>query len=470
MSSAQDRWVLGAAVLSESAWLFPLVGVLGVWMGRGGSPLSWPAVLTVITVSLVLGRRLPAKFSLLWLGYVTRALFGATAIYLAVGTQVAPGLLGLDLGWLAGLASETASDDFRFKAIMGSAFGVLLWWRGGRLAAADPPIESLTFGFRVGVLALAFATVVDLASSADLHIAPMIVIFFASGLAGLSMGNLLPQSTQLARNRSWSVVTAGVVGAMLALGLVVGLLFGVVQRVLQPFASGAADLLAGALGLVILPILFAAGFFVEALFWLVNLFPEAEPEEVPTPVPLPAGTNPAELATGIQSEGQNAFLLEIIEWAILGLLAIAALYLLTKAYRRWSPARSKREGVVERESVAEGADLLEDIGKLLEKLKPGWLRVGARARFHLPDGPAEVVDVLRIYYELLDRAERLGVTRPPHETTREFRTTLEELFPGNLARMATEAFDRACYGHFPAHPTLIDQMRSELKALPSGGT
>ena len=273
MSSAQDRWVLGAAVLSESAWLFSLVGVLGVWMGRGGSPLSWPAVLTVITVSLVLGRRLPAKFSPLWLGYVTRALFGATAIYLAVGTQVAPGLLGLDLGWLAGLASETASDDFRFKAIMGSAFGVLLWWRGGRLAAADPPIESLTFGFRAGVLALAFATVVDLASSADLHIAPMIVIFFASGLAGLSMGNLLPQSTQLARNRSWSVVTAGVVGAMLALGLVVGLLFGVVQRVLQPFASGAADLLAGALGLVVLPILFAAGFFVEALFWLVNTLP-----------------------------------------------------------------------------------------------------------------------------------------------------------------------------------------------------
>lgn len=470
MNSAQDRWVLGAAVVSESAWLFPLMGVLAAWMGRDGSPLSWPAVLAVMAVSLVFGRRLPAKFTPILVGYAVRGVFAATAVYLAVATQVAPGVLGLDLGWVTGLASETKPDDFTYNAVMGSLFGMLLWWRGGRLAAADPPIDSLTFGFRTGILALALATMVDLASTRDLHTVPMIIIFFASGLAGLSMGHLLPQPTQLAKGKSWPVVTAGVVGAVLALGLVLGLLLGFVQKVLQPVLSPILDLVAGAVGLVILPIAFLLGLVMEALFWVINLFPEPEGQDAFQP---PQGTAQPQLSEQIeqlQGEGQNAFLLEIIEWTVFAVLAVVLLYLLARGYRRWSPVRSRDEGGVERESVAEGANLWEDIGKLVEKLRPGWMRLGARAKFHLPDGPPEVVDVLRIYYELLDRAERLGVTRPSHETTTEFRRTLENLFPGDLVRMATEAFDRSCYGHHPAHHTLIDQMRSELKALPSGAT
>ena len=470
MSSAQDRWVLGAAVISESAWLFPILGVLGLWLGHDGSPLSWPAVLAVMVVSLVTGRRMPTKFSPIGLGYLVRWVIGATAVYVTIGTQVAPGTLGVDLGWLNSLASETTSDDFRFKAFAGTVFGVLLWWRGGMLAAADPPIDSLTFGFRLGILALAVATVVDIASSADLHIAPMIVIFFASGLVGLSMGHLLPQPTQLAKGRSWSVVTAGVVAAVLALGLVFGLLLGFVQRVLQPVLAAAYDLVALVLGLIILPILYMIGLLVEAFLWILNLIPEAEPEEVPTPVPVTPQPSISEQVEQLEGEAQNAFLLEIIEWAVLGLLAVVLLYLLARAYRRWSPVRSKREEGVQRESVALGADLSADIVKLLEKLRPGWLKMGGRSKFSLPDGPPEVIDVLRIYYELLDKAERRGVSRPSNETTTEFQKTLEALFPGGLVRMATEAFNRACYGHYPAHQTLINQMRSDLKGLPSGGT
>jgi hypothetical protein len=119
-----------------------------------------------------------------------------------------------------------------------------------------------------------------------------------------------------------------------------------------------------------------------------------------------------------------------------------------------------------RESVTENVDVLADMGKLLLKLIPGRLtRFRRRERFALPDGPPGIVNTLRLYYELLTMAEDKGSIRPRHETPIEFQRTLEGLFPRNLVRMATTAFNRACYGHHPASDDQVAQMRSSIRNI-----
>ena len=474
MSSAQDRWVLGATVISESAWLFSMLGVLAVWMGQDGIPLSWPAVLAIMGFSVVLGRRSSPDAATAGRASLVRMLIGAAVVYVAVGTQLDPGTLGVDLGWITRVAAKSAPAGFMFSAVTGSVVGVLLWWRGGMLAAVEFPLDSLTFGFRLGVPVLAVAMVVDLASPADLGTFPMIFIFFASGLGGLSMGHLMPESLTSAKGRTWPVVTAGVVAGVLMLGLAFGLLLGVIQRGVQPLYSGAAAAVYNALvtvlfWVIIIPVAFVFGLILDALSWLFGLLPETgepEPEET-APLNLPAeiATEPLEQ---IQREGGDPLWLDIVQWLILALLALVLLYLLAMVYRRASSGRAQRGGV-QRESIREGAHPASDIAKLLLTLKPGWLRLGGGdPPFSVPDGPPGVVNALRIYYELLNKAAQKGFRRRSHETATEFQKTLEALFPRDLVRMATEAFNRSCYGHHPANDEQIAQMRSYLKGAASG--
>ena len=137
-------------------------------------------------------------------------------------------------------------------------------------------------------------------------------------------------------------------------------------------------------------------------------------------------------------------------------------------YRRVSSGRAQRSDV-QRESIREGAHPASDIAKLLLTLKPGWLKLGGGdPPFRVPDGPPGVVNALRIYYELLNKAAQKGFRRRSHETATEFQKTLEDLFPRDLVRMATEAFNRSCYGHHPANDEQIAQMRSYLKGAASG--
>ena len=90
--------------------------------------------------------------------------------------------------------------------------------------------------------------------------------------------------------------------------------------------------------------------------------------------------------------------------------------------------------------------------------------------FRLPDDDADLVEVFRIYFGLLVIADERGFPRPPNETPTEYQRTLERLIPRNLARMATAAFVRACYGHQGTPREQIDQMRVSLEQLSSEAT
>ena len=144
---------------------------------------------------------------------------------------------------------------------------------------------------------------------------------------------------------------------------------------------------------------------------------------------------------------------------------IGLLFVLSRAFRR----RSRRRRVhqeAERESVLGEADPAVDMARLLYGLIPDRLRSRGRLPpFRLPDDDADLVDVFRVYFGLLVIADERGFPRQPNETPIEYQTTLERLVPRNLARMATEAFVKACYGHQRTPREQIDEMRVSLERL-----
>jgi len=474
MVLTQRRLVIGAIVVSESAWLFSLFGALSVISGHDGSPLSWLAVLALMALPFLVVRFEPTDTRAIELVVLVRTLIGAAVVYLAVAAAIASGERSADLAWGIKLLRGSAPEGYAFIAVAGVLIGVALWLRGGRLASVESPEESLAFSFRLGMLALALATSVDIANAADLHTLPMIFVFFASGLGGLSIGNLFPETQKSAEAKTWHKVIAGVVSAILLAGAV----FSFIRKDLMAGLTDVAlawlgSLVKGIVWIAVVPISVAITVLTDAL---IRFFDQAfDPDSGAAGDATGDGVAEAldqqlealAAAAELQEEAGTSFFnfIQILEWAILGLVAIAVLMVLALAIRRmfrWQPEHTR--GM--RESMTEDRDVLSDLGRLLLKLVPERLmRFGRRRGFRIPDGPSGVVDALRIYYDLLIMAEGKGSGRPSHETPTEFQSTLERIFPRNLVRMATNAFNRALYGRHPASEDQIAQMRSSVKNI-----
>lgn len=465
MGKSRDNWVLAATVVAESTWTYGLLAVVGAIAGAGGSPLGWPAVLAIMALSLVVGLLSPINVDAIEAVYLVRTLIGALVVYLAVGTQVASGTIGLDILWVTKFGSESAVPYFTFKAVGGAVAGAVLWWRAGQLPGAEFPADVLGFSFRLGLLALAATVGVDIAVEDDLNTAALVFVFFAAGLGGLSIGYLLPESEQAIKSKTWPKVITGLVSVVLVSGFVFALLHrDILSYLAVPARAVSGALVTGVLWAVIIPISFIFNLFVEAI---IGFFKRAydPPEEEQGEVPQ---QNMTDALRTIQEEGEEEvpeillFVIQVVEWVFVALVAILLLYLLSRVLRQFF-TKGPKEMIGLRESLRDEADPASDFGRLMLKLIPSWLRGRRRGQgIGLPDGPPGVVDILKLYYELLALGEKKGIPRPAHETPTEFQPRLEVLFPRNLVRLATGAFNRACYGNHPSTEQQISQIRTSL--------
>lgn len=468
-----DRWVLAANLVSESAWVFAALGaaaVVGSGPGGGspGSPLSWPALLAIMGSSMFLARLGRLKFSSVDVTQTVRPLLGVTVVYLTVGTQIVPGSGGIDLLWVTRFGSPTAPEGFTFTAVWGSVIGTVMWWRAGGLGAGDEPVLSLERSFRFGLLALAIATAVDIVSDVSIYAFPMVFVFFASALGGLSIGHLLPESEDSTSAGAWPKVISGTIAGIVAIGLFFMVFYrGLLSYLFEPLLTALSAVAAVIVWVVFVPIAFLLNLFNDLL---IALFSRDIDQEAQRPSPrFDRGPEdrrePLEEASGEGAESLFDFV-QLVEWALLALVALVLLYVLAMAFRRvLSGGRARSEG--QRESVREEADPMSDVARLLWQLLPDWLKQRrAKDGLTLPDGPPGIVSPLRIYYQLLSMAEDRGIARGSHQTSIEFQRTLEALFPHDLVRTATAAFNRAFYGLHPSSDVDIAKLESALQAIP----
>ena len=459
MSSAQDKWVLAAIAVSESAWLYAILGVAALPLQLGSNPLDWFAVLAVLASSLVVSRALQALIISTTTAYLAQMFTGLVVIYLVLGSQFSA---GLDLAWAGRLSGELGSDTYWLRAAIAAAMAVGLWWRGGRIAASDSPEETLETSFRIGVAALAAAAIADAALPADLNVYPVLFIFTAASLAGLAVSHLSSPSEQAAKRAMWPKV----IGALIVGVLLVGLIAGLVENTVLPLVTGAVRAVMGfTIERIVAPVLSTLLYpFVAAMDWLfsalLNLFRTDLEQQVAE------GFNLAipEVEQIEEKEGAPAVLqiIQIAGIAVLTVVVVVALFFLARAFRRRRRGRYEYpEGA--RESVIAGNDPLLDAARLLFDLLPERLR-RRRVRRDLrpPDGEPGVVEAFEIYYSLLGAAERRGVLREKYESPLEFEVRLGPLFAPGLVEKATAAFNRACYGNLPPSETDLADLRSAI--------
>ena len=464
MSPTRDKLVTASLLLSESAWLVALMGILSFPFGATGSPMSWFAILTVMSVSLVWVRALSMVTMPAILAYGLQMVAGVIVVFLTVASQVSPDT-GISLGWIATMTSGEAPESFILNALYGSFGGAALWWRGGHIGSADMPAEALSSSFRIGILVLAIAAVIDIAHHSDLNVFPMMFIFFASGVAGLIIAHMAPTSQQAGGTRAWTRIIGGLVGALVVLGMLFSLLREDVLAVIAAPLLWVLEILSKVVFYVIIfPLAYIIDFITRGIFALL-LWLRGEPQQE-REFAQPQGVGAFD-GFGRNGEGEPAalLLLQILQWSIVAAIIIGVLVLMALAFRRRYRHRAEvADG--QRESLIEGADLTYDFANLLFNMLPSrFRRRSANRALRVPSDDPNIADVFRIYFGLLTLAEQRGHERHSSETPLEFRETLESIFPSALVRAATSAFTRACYGHHPAPRERIDEMRQELERI-----
>ncbi|MYE54123.1 MAG: DUF4129 domain-containing protein [Chloroflexi bacterium] len=463
MSAMRERLVTGALLLSESAWLVALLGILSFPFGATSSPISWIAVLAVMSVSLIWARTLSMIAMPSLMAYGLQMLAGVVVVYLMVASQVSLEIGSLDLGWIGTLTSGEAPERFILTALYGSLGGTALWWRGGHIGASDIPAESLSTSFRIGILILAIAAVIDIAHPADLNVFPMMFVFFASGVAGLIVAHMAPTSQESNGARAWTRVVGGLVGGLVVLGLLFSLLQRDVLAVIAAPILWVLQLLATVVFYVIIfPLAYIIDFITRGIFALLLwLGGEPRPDREFAP-PQAVGALEGFARDG-EAEPAAMLLLQILQWSIVAAIIAGALLLMALAFKR--RARSRGEAVDgQRESLTEEADVAYDFANLLFNMLPSrFRRRRVNRTLQVPSDDPNITDVFRIYFGMLMLAEERGNPRKYSETPAEFQATLERILPQGLVRAATRAFIRACYGHHPAPRDQIEEMREELE-------
>ena len=462
MSSVQDRIVMLSAVAVESVWIYAALSLLSLMMLPGGSPISWVAALAIMLVSYLVTRSLSLIIMPNWMPYAIEMCLGTLTTYLVLGTQLQTSGQWMDIGWLSAMFSDLKPDHFVRSAAIGGFASVLFWLRGGRIATSEFPVEHLGFTFRLGLIVLSVAAMVDIFNAANLRTFELMFVFFAAGLAGLGAGHILPSTRRALARRTW----VRVIGTVVVSVLLIGLLFSLIQRGMLSFiATPLKFVLEGIARIVfyvfIVPLVFVLEFLISAFFELLKRFagepPEGEPE-----LNIAPGEMFGQFAEQAE-QGEPSVWLQILAGVVVALVVAGILIVLARAFRRnvrWR--RVDEEG--ERESLYGEFDPTMDLARLLFGLLPErFRRRRTDTSLRLPDDDQNIVDVFRVYFGMLTVAESRGEHRRVSDTPGEHRSALARVFPERLVDMATSAFNRACYGRYAATREQIDEMQQLLE-------
>lgn len=465
-SLKQERWVIAATVVMESAWLTAASGVIFT-LGGAGSPFNWFAVIAVVIIGFVVSRLItvPVNSRSLTRSFSAAAAssaMGLAAAYLIVANQLDADLT-LDLAWIrhvAEAAYQPNTESYLSRAFWGTLLSLMFWWRGFHLAASDQPVVTSLTSFRLGLIVIGTSVIVDVARSSQLSAVAVMLLFVISGLATLSIGRMTPGSVKLSRLRDWSTIIAPVVLAVVGIGLVFGLLL---SALLPSFRQLLAAPVSFVGKTVVGPVIvFVVYLWSSIVTWLVSLADPGGQSSGPAQFAEGPGRS---LADTIAADNSPPAFLEVLFWALFVIVVVTVLaaVLIATAYRLRRMAVRGRSGEAgQRQSTREGSDVWGDTRSLLHALLPRRSRESPQERLRLPDDEPSIMEPLRIYYQLLRVADDKSIPRPPSETPTEFQERLQAVFPSRLVDLATNAFVAACYGHRAPSESQISELRAQV--------
>ena len=431
MAALADRAVRVALMVVESAWIFLVLSVIGAGVGDGGPLLSWPGVLLLLGIGLIVQRwTVTLDVPEAW----TRSLAlwtSVVVVYVMVAVHEGGAL------WLLNLVRGNVTSAELSRSLLVLVSTLLLWWRGLWLGSRAVPGETLGRVFPWGMGILIGAALFQVVTDVSVPVTPLAFVFFAASLGGLALSNL----EEGALAPPWVRLFAIVTGVVLVVGLIASLLP-------ETFVSNVALGFLGVAGLVAEGLLIVVLFFVEYLLRGILAVIEAllglVGQENLAPRTGEAGGFDGLRDRVQQGDGIPGIILAILKWSFITVALLAVLGFLYWILWTRLMGRGDGEGMI-RESVRDEASP-EDMGSLLAGLMPRWRSAPPPYRYALPRGQDPDARVLRAYYRLLNAATRRGRGRRPTETPLEYASRLRESFPQVPVEGLTDAFDRVHFG------------------------
>ena len=431
MAALADRAVRVALLVVESAWIFLVLSVIGAGVGDGGPLLSWPGVLLLLGIGLIVQRwTVTLDVPEAW----TRSLAlwtSVVVVYVMVAVHEGGAL------WLLNLVRGNVTSAELSRSLLVLVSTLLLWWRGLWLGSRAVPGETLGRVFPWGMGVLIGAALFQVVTDVSVPVTPLAFVFFAASLGGLALSNLEEGALAPPWVRLFAIVTGGV--------LVVGLIASLLP---ETFVSNVALGFLGVAGLVAEGLLIVVLFFVEYLMRGILAVIEAllglVGQENLAPRTGEAGGFDGLRDRVQQGDGIPGIILAILKWSFITVALLAVLGFLYWILWTRLMGRGDGEGMI-RESVRDEASP-EDMGSLLAGLMPRWRSAPPPYRYALPRGQDPDARVLRAYYRLLNAATRRGRGRRPTETPLEYASRLRESFPQVPVEGLTDAFDRVHFG------------------------
>ena len=472
MESYKNKLILISLLVSESTWLFVILTSISIIAGMQTSPLNWHSIFIIMGFSMFLTQLGRIYFRSIDLTSVIIPTLGAFLIYIFVGLNLVEKNVVHGLIWVFEIRYYL-SESFGYHIIAGIVSGVLLWWRGGKVSAEEDPVFSLQSSFRLGLLGMAISIVVDIESPDKIQVFPLVFLFFASGLSGLSIGHILPHSDQSQVTHIWYKV----ISASIAVILIVGIAATFLKKDFWVLVSEPVYKILELVVIVMVWIFFVPIAFIFNLLhnFLMSVFnPEFNGEiqrrddqvsDASIDEPLEGFEN---LPSNIDSIQFN--IIQIIEWVSISVIAVLVASILLVVFKKIFYAKPINIKI-RKESVIHESDPIEDAKNLLLKLLPKWIKTRKIYKTQRRiNGPSGIVNPIKMYYRLLDMAETDNVVRMPDQTPSEFQRHLRKIFPDDLVRMATTAFNRAFYGTHPISDEDLLVLKSKIDTTKDGFT
>ncbi|MSQ12174.1 MAG: DUF4129 domain-containing protein [Dehalococcoidia bacterium] len=451
MSRWRNGGVFLALILSQSCWLFLISGILGAMTQRDGAVLWWPSLLGLLFVSAGLVRVLsvsalsPRQVQLI--GLTT----GLALLYVVIALQY-------DGDWPFRFRDRAEGPEETARLGLAFALALFVWWRGARLGITTDPEGALRLWFRMGLIILVLAALIDVGYDVGLDVGIVAFPFFASSLTGLALLTL-DTDDQQAQTR-WGRVLVTSIGGALAVGAIVSLAVGGVL-------SGAATEFFQGLGFVARYVAIGVFFVIEGIlrgiFWAIGaigrVFTDVDVFEA-LRIPDFLARRPTTAEEVEKVGGAWAVVGAMVKWGLLALLVLGILLFLLWLFRKREKTLAEDQNEV-RESIRSEVD---DEDNLLGAILPKGHGKGHLALYPLPEGTDPLARLYRAYFHALNTAQERGEPRRPSETPGEYAPRLATVVPGTHADELSRTFARARYGGWTPPMELVARLEPNGQA------
>ena len=376
-------------------------------------------------------------------------------IYGTVRIEFAADLAIWNFGWALDFIrdAEAAVRDGRAE-FLGAMLLVVTWLRAAWRSNTGIEIEMLPRTFAPSFFIVTLVIVLALGSDRSEIVSRGAIGFYAFALLSLACAQLSLSGATFGDIQAGGITTsllAATAGVTFAGVLVVGFVLGVAWDLAGPVVTGpVASGLQATITAILTPPAWVLAKFFSWLFGLAGDPAVPDREDLFTPDGF------IEEETTVE-DGQSTFnrvagyALRVL--ALLGLLGVVALLviLVIRWHRRLADGRT-------------GQGEVGSAGGLGDDLRLAFRSVFRRRGRTTPSGQG----VVRLYLEVLERAEHAGVHREPWQTPHELAPALHATFHSRITDEITAAFEEARYGGRDPEPGSFAALQERWQAARAG--